>query len=499
MPRFESRYVGAFAVAFLFVGISGLVGCSSDGGSSAAPCQEGRSVACTCSDGREGSQVCQSDGSWGRCQCDGSDAQSDTDRVGADSELADAADGSESEDVEADGGEDAGPDGPRAPFALDAGFADPSWLETADLDVVKVTNLENSGEGSLPWAVEQAGPKVIVFEVGGAIDMEGQTYLRLRDPQTYIAGQTAPSPGITLNRAGMRIHADETIVQHLRVRVGDEINDPHKARSFTFDGGVSDVIIDHVSGSWHTDEGVAVRDGAQNSTFSNSLIAEGLCDSPHPEELHCRAHNFGCDVEQFASLGNVYSDHRKRHPYGGGGTRVAWVNNYIYNHGFRLAHLGKSGCSGPATVMSFVGNVYEMGADSPDLSDQEIVMFPGTVYYEDNISIPPGRPATGEDVTLVDDPPLWPDGLDALPSGDVKGRLLQTAGARPADRSATDQRMIDEIRADEGTRIDSQDEVGGYPELESTQRSLDVPDTDLLDWLAAHARAVEQPGVDRPN
>lgn len=155
MQRFYGRQTEAFALALLLISSTVPLGCSSNGSNSAAPCQEGRSVLCTCSDGREGSQVCQNDGSWGPCRCDGSDEQADANGGEVDSGLADTMGDAEGDGAEADA--DAGADGPLAPFGLDAGFADPSWLETAELGVVKVTNLANSGEGSLPWAVEQPG------------------------------------------------------------------------------------------------------------------------------------------------------------------------------------------------------------------------------------------------------------------------------------------------------------------------------------------------------
>lgn len=480
------------------------VGCSSEEQSSSESCIEGRSVACSCTNGGNGSQVCTENGTWGPCRCAG-DADSDTedgppklnpsdpdtDRAGGDS-------GSPSSDAADDAESDVGPAPIEAPFEPGDGFADSSWLENADLDVVKVTNLDDSGEGSLPWALDQNGPKVVVFEVGGEIDMGGQTYLRSREPETYIAGQTAPSPGITINRGGIRVHGDKTIIRHIRVRVGDEIDDPGKARSFTYDDGVADVILDHVSASWHLDQGVGVRDGVENSTIMNSLIAEGLCYSTHPEQPHCRGILISYDSKNVASLGNVYSHHERRHPYAQGGSEFVWVNNYIYNHGYRLAHLGSGSKSDIPPVGSFVGNVYEMGADSPELEEEPILIYSGTVYYEDNVSVPPGRPATGDSVTLVDDPPLWPDGLSAISSDEVQTSLLETAGARPADRTDQDRRMIEDIENGEGSWVDSQEEVGGYPTLESTDRTLDVPDTNLLDWLEQHARAVEDPNVDPP-
>ena len=85
--------------------------------------------------------------------------------------------------------------------------------------IIRVTNLNSEGPGSLRAAIEADGPRIVVFEVGGVIDLEKNT-LRLRNPFITIAGQTAPSPGITLIRGGMDITAHDVIVQHLRIRPG---------------------------------------------------------------------------------------------------------------------------------------------------------------------------------------------------------------------------------------------------------------------------------------
>ena len=96
----------------------------------------------------------------------------------------------------------------------DAGF---------DLDkahVLRVTSLASKGKGTLRAALWQKGPRLIVFEVGGVIDLEMKG-LDVTDPQVFIAGQTAPAPGITLIRGGLSIESNQTVVQHISVRPGD--------------------------------------------------------------------------------------------------------------------------------------------------------------------------------------------------------------------------------------------------------------------------------------
>ena len=89
--------------------------------------------------------------------------------------------------------------------------------------VVRVTTLATEGPGSFAEAVNTKGPRIVVFEVGGIIDLGTKT-LRITEPDLTIAGQTAPAPGITLIRGGLDIATSNVIVRHLRVRPGDADN-----------------------------------------------------------------------------------------------------------------------------------------------------------------------------------------------------------------------------------------------------------------------------------
>lgn len=144
-----------------------------------------------------------------------------------------------------------------------------------------------SGDGSLRRAIDQRGPRIVVFEVGCVVDLEGES-LEVDRPGLYVAGQTAPSPGITLVRGGLSIDADDVILQHVRVRPGDEILT--EADGIGNDGG-SNVIVDHCSVSWGTDENVSTNSGREKPdiTVSNNLIAECLNHSIHPKGAHSYA------------------------------------------------------------------------------------------------------------------------------------------------------------------------------------------------------------------
>jgi hypothetical protein len=97
------------------------------------------------------------------------------------------------------------------------------WAETqggTGGQLIKVTTLASSGPGSLKEALAVSGKRIIVFEVGGVIDLQGQSW-KVKEPNLTIAGQTAPSPGITLIKGELEIETSDVIVQHLMFRPGE--------------------------------------------------------------------------------------------------------------------------------------------------------------------------------------------------------------------------------------------------------------------------------------
>jgi hypothetical protein len=114
--------------------------------------------------------------------------------------------------------------------------------------VYKVTNLNSDGTGSLKACVDKTGPRTCVFEVSGAIRITSD--LKIRNGQLRIAGQTAPSPGIMIRGAGIAIYASDVLIQHIRVRTGDDTNgpDPDNRDSLRISGTTStpvrNVVID---------------------------------------------------------------------------------------------------------------------------------------------------------------------------------------------------------------------------------------------------------------
>jgi len=382
-------------------------------------------------------------------------------------------------------------DSPSSHVAPTDGFADASWLSGAMPEVVTVTTLDASGEGSLRWALNREGARVVVFEVGGVIDLDGES-LSVSRPNVFVAGQTAPSPGITVIRGGIHVNTDNVILQHLRARPGDELAAPIDA--ITNDDG-SNVIIDHCTASWGTDEGLSTNSpDAPDVTLSNNLVAECLVDSIHPKGAHSMGSLVMNNSDNVTIAGNLWAHNVGRHPRLKGGTSTAVVNNVMYDFD-RGTNLG--GGVSDETTASIVGNYYRAGTITDEsepvvgatFTDADGPVRAYVAYNETDPSMPVVD--QGAPIESLSERPVWPEGITTRRASDAYEAVLAGVGARPADRTAHDRRIVADVRDRSGSPIDSQDDVGGYPELEPTTRELSVPDEDLGAWLREFTVAVE--------
>ncbi|WP_410765875.1 polysaccharide lyase family 1 protein [Haloferax sp. DFSO60] len=404
---------------------------------------------------------------------------------------------------------------PSSAHAPTDGYASADWLDSTPLEVVKVTNLDNYDEGSLRWAVERTEPRLIVFEVGGVIDLAGFN-LRINEENgnVVIAGQTAPDPGITLIRDSFDvINAQNVIIQHLRVRPGTETvssEDEWGNEGYAVDAmnvGGSDgqeVIVDHCSMTWGSDE--VLSTSGRNSTASNpftianTIIAEGQANTQvHPEDEHAYGSliSGGHDT---SIIGNLYANNHYRNPYVGRwvGIDAQVVNNLIFNCGGGVV----ADING-RNRLSIIGNK----ATTPEPIEFGLGTYgehEDEVYLDDNQGPRESMPVTGADiesVTLADEPPIPLGSLTPIPAADVEAHHTQSVGARPAARTPHDERILTQLAERDGAFIDTFEDVGGYPDLAETTRKLNVPsDSDALgDWLSQHTKAVELPAESPPS
>ncbi|MFZ4764625.1 MAG: right-handed parallel beta-helix repeat-containing protein, partial [Roseimicrobium sp.] len=265
---------------------------------------------------------------------------------------------------------------------LNASAASWTWQDALvpdlgfDLDaakVIRVTSLASKGKGSLRAALWEKGPRIIVFEVGGVIDLEMKS-LEVSEPQVVIAGQTAPGPGITLIRGGLTIEASQCLLQHLAVRPGDA-GQPKKSGwqpdGITTSGGPVDVWIDHCSATWGCDENISASTyksptGAptQRVFIRDCIIAEGLRNATHEKGEHSKGTLVFDGTKEVAIVRCLYSSNTERNPVFKLDTSGVVVNCVMSNPGQRALHAALPGSEGldlPKARISVVGNLVLFG------------------------------------------------------------------------------------------------------------------------------------------
>ena len=340
--------------------------------------------------------------------------------------------------------------------------------------ILRVTNLNANGPGSLKAALETAGPRTVIFDVGGVIDLGGGT-LRIREPFITVAGATAPPPGITLIKGQMLVETHDVLVQHISIRAGDAPGTELDCMSIGT-GNVYNVVIDRCSFTWGIDENISVSSVPpypHDVTISNCIIAEGLSNSVHSKGEHSKGTLIGNGTTRVSLNGNLYAHNYERSPRLGWGTSVVMINNLIYNPGYTAVSV--SAIQPPTPVIMMQGNHCIKGASSrwfigmiaPNFGEIE-------VWEQDNLCEElNGNPApmvvneassayTGI-IRTVTEPPIWPDDTQPRPVAEVLHAVTTTAGMRAGDRDPIDTRIVSSAINRTGIIIDSQDDVGGYP------------------------------------
>ena len=353
--------------------------------------------------------------------------------------------------------------------------------------VILVTNLEDDGPGSLRAAIDQKVPRTILFAVSGTIALKSP--LKIRYGNVTIAGQSAPGDGICLKNYVTSITADNVIVRYLRFRLGDETRQADDA----FNGvGHKDIIIDHCSMSWAVDENASFYNN-ENFTMQWCIIAESLHQSVHFKGAHGYGGIWGGKSATFHH--NLLAHNTSRNPRFNGQRflntdkpeAVDFRNNVIVNWSFNSAYGGEGGNhnmvnnyyeAGPATRKN-VANRIVNPADTPS----------GKFYITGNFV--KGFPAVSADNwaggvqgnhwqdARTDQPiPFVP--IEQEPAEAAYKLVLAHAGASWR-RDAVDTRIIEGIRngkmndgPEKNGIINSQSDVGGWPELKSLPAPVDT-------------------------
>ncbi|GGI84459.1 pectate lyase [Polymorphobacter multimanifer] len=376
-----------------------------------------------------------------------------------------------------------------------------STLGGAGGRIIRVTTLAAEGPGSFRAAVEAKGKRVVVFEVGGVIDL-GRTSLVIAEPYLTIAGQTAPSPGITIIRGGIDLKAHDVVMRHIRIRTGRDDQPPLSGWEADAFSGVAahDVIVDHCTFSWGVDENMSAsgprfaggdtveawrQNTSRNFTFSYNLAAEGLANASHPKGEHSKGSLIHDNATGIVFWRNIWAHNVERSPLLKGGAQAVMVNNLIYDPGKRAVHYnlmalewaGQPYVEGRLTA---IGNVMR-GGPSTDAGLPFLMLGgDGDLRYfgKDNLVVDKfGAPLpmfgrygeTRAKLIEADAPDALPAWAQIMPTVDVETHVLANAGARPWDRDADDIRVLFFIAEGRGEILDDEKQVGGYPQQKQTR------------------------------
>jgi len=376
--------------------------------------------------------------------------------------------------------------------------------------VLYVTNLDDSGTGSLRWAVSQSGARIIMFKVAGEIKLRSR--LSISNGNLTIAGHTAPGDGICISGNTVYQGANNVIIRYIRFRMGD-LNDIQD--DAIWGRNQRDIIIDHCSMSWSTDECSSFYDN-DNFTLQWCILSESLRVSVHEKGNHGYCGIWGGRKASFHH--NLIAHHDSRNPRFCGSRYsnrekeelVDFRNNVIFNWGSNSGYAGEGGRYNmvnnyykPGSGSGNPARIFQPNADNGSNSQPAGVW--GTFYVVGNYMLNQnGTPNT----TVIND--NW-NGIHPNPGSKDKAELrsntefekgeITTHTAQEAfelvlvgagasfRRDNTDARVAHETRngltpirasGNGGTRagmIDSQKDVGGWDTY--TFNSEDVPvDTD---------------------
>lgn len=369
-------------------------------------------------------------------------------------------------------------------------------------DVYIVTNLDDSGPGSLRAAIEAEGPRTVVFAVSGTIALEST--LRIENPFITIAGQTAPGGGICLKDDSLVIETHDVIVRYLRVRLGDQ-GDPGDAISIS-EG--ENIILDHCSASWSTDEALSASTAEPvltNLTVQWCFITEAL----NPEDHSYGSLIRGTGGARYSFHHNLYAHNRGRNPRPGNydrnphsqdpeGLLLDFRNNVIYN--WSGGYAGYNSDEESVTRLNYVGNVLIPGPASKKSgiayrtgSPYNRAYFAGNVYDTET----PANPwqlvrfrdewSAQQIEAYQRQRPFETGPIETEDAWTAFRRVMAYGGASLPVRDSADRRVVNALLQRSGQIIDSQDEVGAWPQLISTPAPPDADQDGMPDgWERLH-------------
>ncbi|HET7537837.1 MAG TPA: hypothetical protein VFJ90_15365 [Candidatus Didemnitutus sp.] len=366
--------------------------------------------------------------------------------------------------------------------------------------VLFVTNLNDSGSGSLRAACEAEGPRMVLFRTSGTIVLKRD--ITVKSPYLTIAGQSAPGDGICLRDYTLGVATHDVVIRYLRCRLGDESR--QQSDSLDILHGASNVIFDHCSATWSVDECLSLSGNVSNVTVQWCLIGESLRQSVHQKG----AHGYGSLSRANGPVSwhhNLWIHNDARNPrlgdnYGKGPTFPTFDvrNNVIYDFG-EIA----SGLTQGNLKVNYVANYVRPGPSSKARTpihignkpvDSEITFFLEGNIFEghddftaDNSKFVDDYVIDGKKQAQTTPQPFAVAPVKTYPADQALELVLTGVGATLPKRDAVDTRLIADARNHTGKLINSQKDVGGWPELKTAAALADSDNDGMPDvWEKEH-------------
>ncbi len=371
--------------------------------------------------------------------------------------------------------------------------------------IVEVTNLNDSGPGSLRAAIDASGPRTVIFKVAGYITLNSP--LIVRNDKITIAGQTAPGQGITLRINQnkdiycLKVKANDVIIRGLRFRPGLTPNNSVSGDALQLTAG-NRIMIDHCSFSWSVDELVNPW-GASKVTFQDCIFSEALMfathayttdpNSPEYRSPHSMGLLIGEQSNEITIYKSIFAHNNQRSPRIGGGNGLAFefVNNIYYNWGDFSTVIS----AGNNKSVNLINNLYIKGQNSnvnryPILIADDVNVFAkGNINsFRKNNTLPElnalGRhtsPFSNQalESTLRNSPFDLPLAhTEVVEPSTLISEVTNSAGGFAKDD--VDIRIISDVTNGTGQLIDNPNQVGGYPSIQSGSAYIDE-DRDGID------------------
>lgn len=353
--------------------------------------------------------------------------------------------------------------------------------------------------GTLRYAINQVGARRVFFTVSGTIHLNSE--LRIKNGSITIDGQSAPGDGICIADYPLIINASNVIVRFLRVRLGDVSNTESDAVSVNNSTGV---VLDHLSCSWSVDECMSCY-GNTDFTMQYCIVSESLKESIHGKGSHGYGGIWGGTNASFHH--NLLAHHDSRNPrfdhdYVNSTQTgpIDFVNNVVYNWGDNSAYGGEGSThGGGGRHINFVSNYYKPGPSTEsdvrtrlvdpwtscgNCTDKcggsvvapKIYLVDNTMTTSTDVTADNWKGSTkAKSVAGVD--VRWTEGLTPLTNEQTAEQAYATVLAKAGcslHRDAVDTRIINDVKSGTGHLINTQSEVGGWPELQTAARETDT-------------------------